>query len=162
MTEDCTVSDTGGLSLFGFRQTFTVFGDTQKYTDMMISPWLTLAETLFDVNIWRGLRPYAIALFAAHNLILAKRDELADAAGGLPGQSGSGITASKSVGGASISYDTSSGLEQGAGYYNLTTYGTRLYRLIRLAGMGGTQLGGCPPNRGPFSGPAWPGVVYPS
>jgi len=33
------------------------------------------------------------------------------------------------------------------------------YKLMRMAGMGGTQLGGF--DVSPPGGPAWPGVIYP-
>ena len=80
-------------------------------------------------------------------------------AGRIPG-SPVGVQTSKSLGGASVSYDASSALMQGAGQWNLTSYGTRFYQLMRIIGMGGTQSGGPDTDRVPTS-QGWPGVIYP-
>jgi hypothetical protein len=149
------------ITIDDFRSRLKAFDDPQAYPDAEIEPWLTLSDIMFNDNIWLTLKPIGQALFVAHNLVLAARDKRATDRGGIPGQSGSGILSSKSIGGVSASYDVGSGLEQGAGYYNLTTFGTRLYRMFGLVGMGGRQLGGPDINLGPTFGPAWPGVIPP-
>jgi hypothetical protein len=73
---------------------------------------------------------YARALYAAHHLIVL---------GGFTGADGSqsvaqiqgGAVASKSVGSASVSYDTGALNETDAGYWNATAYGRLLWILMR-------------------------------
>ena len=110
------------------------------------------ANTMFDVMV---------ELFVAHNLALEEQAVNSANVGGVPGVGVGGIVSSKSVGGVSISYDTTSGIEENAGHWNLTTYGKRFMRFVRIFGAGPAQLGvGCDPN-GYTNGPGWPGVVYP-
>lgn len=150
------------ITIGNFREMFPAFGDPQQFTDAQVTMWLQYSHAILDQSLWADMKPMGQALFTAHNLVLEARDERAAQRGGLPGQSGGQILSSKSIGGVSGSYDTASGLEQGAGYYNLTTYGTRFFRMMRLVGMGGRQIGGpdfvFPPG---FLGPAWPGVLPP-
>ena len=53
---------------------------------------------------------------------------------------GTGIVSSKSVDGASVSFDTSTGAEQGAGFWNQTAYGREYWQLIQMMGAGGVQI----------------------
>lgn len=152
-----------------FRATFPAFGDRQGYPDAMIQIWLNLAggtatqAASLDASRWQQFWPLGVMLFAAHFIVLNKRDEQVAEAGGVPGNATSGPTASKSVGAASISFDVNSTTEQNAGFWNLTTYGRQFYRLSRMAGMGGVQVNGPYGGFGPdyLNGPAWPGVIYP-
>jgi hypothetical protein len=147
------------LSATQFRALFPAFRDPAAFVDGEVEAWLDIADKALDPMIWANYRDLAMALFTAHNIVLSRRDEKAADSGGVPGSPVSGVVASKSVGAVSISYDTQAGLEQNAGAWNLTNYGTRFYRLMRLAGMGGTQLGGPDVQLGPTFGPAWPGVL---
>jgi hypothetical protein len=111
-----------------------------------------LAFKLLNPARFADLIVLASELYAAHYLTLDAQDERAAASGGLPGQTAGQVT-NKSVGGASIAYDASGSLETDAGAWNLTTYGKRLYRLIKLAGMGGAQVtGATTPLGSPFPG----------
>lgn len=93
-------------------------------------------------------------LFVAHNLVLERQAAKAANRGAPPGVS-RGAIGSESAGGASVSYDTSSGLLTDAGHWNLTTYGTRFVELVRLVGAGPVQVGW---GHSPVGvGPAWPG-----
>lgn len=78
-----------------------------------------------------------MGLYTAHYLTFAK-----SAAGGGNGgdNSGLGQVSSMSVDGASVSYDTSSSSEEGAGSWNLTAYGRELWQLIQLFGAGARQI----------------------
>lgn len=80
---------------------------------------------------------YAVELFTAHNLVLWQR-ALAESQGG--GQSGTGVgmVASKSVGGAAISYDNAAttGSTAEAGIYNATVWGQLLWPILRGAQTG--------------------------
>lgn len=83
------------------------------------------------------IRAHVMGLYTAHYLTFAK-----SAAGGGNGgdNSGLGQVSSMSVDGASVSYDTSSSSEEGAGSWNLTAYGRELWQLIQLFGAGARQI----------------------
>ena len=101
-----------------------------------------------------AIADFAIGLYVAHNLTLEKQALDQAARGGAP-TGVSGILSSKSVGQVSASYDISSATEEGAGWYNLTIYGRRLFQLAMAKGAGPYQIGiGVAP---PLSGGAWPG-----
>jgi hypothetical protein len=48
--------------------------------------------------------------------------------------------ASKSVDGASISYDNATTAQEGAGFWNASIYGRELYQLMQLFGAGARQI----------------------
>lgn len=123
-----------------FRQNFPEFADTTKYPEAQVTFWRTYAENLlYPVDRWSNMLDYAIQLVMAHQLALAARSAAAAAAGGAPG-SVQGTTASKAVGGVSVSYDTTAALLQDGGYWNLTTYGIQFWQLAMMVGTGGFQL----------------------
>ena len=97
------------------------------------------SEKVISEKIFGDLTDHARRLFVAHNLTLQAQNVSTSSAGGMPGFNG-GITASKSVGSASISYDTGSSAEDGGGSYNLTIYGKQLYRLMKTFGAGCIQI----------------------
>lgn len=140
-----------------FRTDFPAFASVATYPDASVNFWLTLGYALLRPERWVDLIDQGVELFVAHNLTLEKL-----AAGGNP--SGA-IVNSKQVDKLSVGYDTSAGLIPDAGNFNLTTYGTRFFFLMNMAGMGGTQLGagaaGFAPGvvaiivGGPL-GPGWP------
>jgi uncharacterized protein DUF4054 len=160
-----------------FRLDFTEFGSQSLYPDSGVQFWITMAGLLLRVERWGNPGPtsikpapastiYDIAteLFVAHNLALEKNAQDAARRGGTPGWSTGPISA-KSVGPVSQSYSVSEGLVQDAGFWNLTTFGTRFYWLMQMFGAGPAQVGvGCNPwgnfNGGgvPWVGPdPWPG-----
>jgi hypothetical protein len=51
-----------------------------------------------------------------------------------------GMVARKTVDKVSVTYDTASAMEEDAGHWNLTVYGTRFIRLARMVGTGGMQF----------------------
>lgn len=104
--------------------------------------------TLYDI---------ATELFIAHNLVLERRAQDEAAAGAAPGVT-TGPVASKSADKLSVSYDVAAGIDAKDGQWNLTIYGTRFIRLVKIRGMGPlTVIGAGPPN-GTF-GPAWNGPI---
>lgn len=123
-----------------FREAFLEFADTTIYPEAQLSFWRTFAETLlYDRCRWADLRDYGIMLVMAHGLTLAARNAAAAAGGGSPG-SVQGAVSSKSVGGVSVSYDTSAAKLDNAGYWNLTSYGVLFWQLAQTVGTGGFQL----------------------
>lgn len=124
------------LSISEFRAQFPEFTE-ENFPDAIITPQLLAANLFFNTDIYSDeLRGYAMGLLVAHRLTLAARDG-AISEGGFTGagSAATGVTASKSVDGASISFDNSLGSEDGAGQFNLTRYGRDLWLLIRMMGM---------------------------
>lgn len=116
------------------------FADVTTYPDSSVQFWLDMAGRALDANRFTDdFIDLATILYVAHFLAL---DSAATrgAASGAPGIGVSGVVASKSVGTVSLSYNTTIGLDQDAGAWNLTSYGVRLWQFIKLAGMGGVQL----------------------
>ena len=122
-----------------FRAIFPEFASAVYYPDQQINFWLDLADKLLRVDKWKTLRESGITLYVAHNLTLERQALLAGAGGRPPGL-GSGIVASKSVGGASVSYQSLQSSFNNAGSWVLTLYGMRMWNLIQIVGMGGMQL----------------------
>ncbi|WP_199085950.1 DUF4054 domain-containing protein [Bosea sp. ASV33] len=118
-----------------FVAVFTEFADITAFPQTTVEFWLSQAPFQLNANRLRNSYDLAVMLFTAHNLVLGKRDARSASAGGTPGQV-SGPQASKSVDKVSVSYDTGAATYPGAGEWNATSYGLRLYRLLRAAGAG--------------------------
>lgn len=123
-----------------FRVDYVEFSDVTKYSDAQVSRWLTLAATTLDPLRWGDFYDTGCELFAAHYLAIGRRNQIAADAGGVPG-SASGPMSSKSVGGASVSYDTGSVAVKDGGPWNLTSYGMQFLEMARMVGSGGVQIG---------------------
>ena len=121
-----------------FRADFPEFADSVAWPDTQVGAELALGATYINEDRWGVSAVKGAELVAAHFLVLAKRD----GAGALPGEV-KGLLTSKSVGGVSAGYDLSAVLEADAGFWNLTAYGLRYYRLARQMGAGGMQVWGC-------------------
>jgi hypothetical protein len=140
------------ISSATFRQDYREFGSLALYPNSTVQYWVNVAGMLISNTArWGNGSPTPVApastiidvaqeLFVAHNLALEKQATDAAKRGGTPGIA-TGMVSSKSVGGASISYDTGSIAEEGAGIWNATTYGLRLYRLFMYFGAGAIQVG---------------------
>lgn len=122
-----------------FRTNFPEFADTVIYPDATITFWSELAEIMLPETVWKRVWIKACNLYVAHEITLAAQNVKTAAVGGAPGQSG-GIANSKTVGSATISYDSTVQSEKDAGWWNRTTYGQQLYRLIKIFGAGCVQL----------------------
>lgn len=142
-----------------FRTAMPVFMNPSCYPDGEINFWAALAEKLHNADRWGDLLPFGQQLFIAHNLALDAVNRNAVAAGQAPGQIVGAVT-SGSVDKVSYSRDATAMMEDGAGHWNLTTYGLRYRRLVLMVGAGPVQVS---PN--PFGSPiatsAWPGVIMP-
>lgn len=126
------------------------------YTSAQIAYWLTIAVQMVNASRWGVLTDHGLALFTAHNLVLEKLAQNAVVKGGVPGIP-KGPVSSAGADKVSVSYDTSAGLEVGAGHWNQTDYGKRFIRLLRQMGAGGLQVGtpGCGPTNSFYSGPVF-------
>lgn len=122
-----------------FRTDFPAFANTTKFPDPAVNFWITVAGNMLSPDQWGAMLDPGTELFVAHNLALDAQENAAAAAGGVPGAD-AGSIASKSVGGVSKSYDTSSSAIDGGGDFNLTAYGKRYLSLAQMFGAGGFQL----------------------
>lgn len=122
-----------------FRTTFPEFSDTVKYPDAMISFWAGIAQQQVRLCVWNNMWLNGVYLYTAHEITIAALNAKAGKIGGTPGTSG-GIANSKTVGGASIAFDSATQSEKDAGWWNRTTYGQQFIRLARIFGAGAIQL----------------------
>ena len=135
------MSEAEPLTVEQFREAFPTFTE-EAYPDTAVSIQLTFANKFFSSRRWgdETIRDHVMGLYAAHYLSAYG----STAAGGTSSSGGGsptlGIVASKSVDGASISYDTSSTAWNDAGFWNATPYGRELWYLMRIFGAGAIQL----------------------
>lgn len=121
------------------RADFSEFANSAVYSDSTINFWLTLAGKLLPDCRWGTVLPEATELFVCHNLTLERQARAASAAGAPPGVQ-TGPVSAKTVGPASVNYDTANAMAADAGHWNLTTYGTRFAWLSSLFGAGPVQV----------------------
>lgn len=114
---------------------FPEFGDTTRYPASQVDYWLGIADAQVSKDRFGTSRDLAVMLFVAHNIVLSARSVVTAATGGAVGAP-LAVASSKSVGGASISYDTSLTAIPGAGVWNATSYGQRYYQMLRAFGSG--------------------------
>ena len=122
-----------------FRQQFPEFSDTTAYPGDTIDLHLAVGALSLDAGVWGDLHDRGLGLFVAHNLAIDAQNQAQSLVGGVPGKV-SGPQTSKSVDKVSASYDVGAVTYEGAAFWNLTSYGVRLYQLVRLVGAGGRQL----------------------
>ncbi len=125
------------VSVEDFRIDFPEFADPSKYTSRRIERLVDLAQKQLDPTRWQDMWCQGISLWTAHFLAVGARNAQPSA---VPGQQG--LPLSKTVGRASVDYDTGATTITGAGPWNLTTYGTQLIWWARRIGAGGMQING--------------------
>ncbi len=123
-----------------FRLDFPEFTDPILYPPGQLTFWLNMAYGMLNASRWGAQLDVGAELYVAHNVAIEARAQAEAANGGIPGGQVGPIN-SKSVDKVSIGYDTGSGVEQGAGHWNLTVYGTRFIRLAKMFGAGPVQIG---------------------
>lgn len=123
-----------------FRATFPEFANPTRYPNAMLDFWLAFATRMVNADRWAEMTDMGVSLVLAHNVSLAAQADRQATYGKVPGGT-QGVLTSKSVDGVSAGYDVSMASEEGAGNWNLTTYGARFYRLSQMMGMGPVQLG---------------------
>ena len=125
-----------------------------------VSFWLTQAYSQLDGYRLGTQLDYAAMLFTAHNMSLANQAALASAGAGAAIGGVAAPMQSKTVGPVSASYDTASVAIEGAGQWNATSYGQRLYPLLRGASLGGTYVGAPCRHEWPPPFRPWRGVGF--
>jgi hypothetical protein len=123
----------------GFRSDFPEFANTTAFPDPGLNFWIGVAGKLLNPRRWQDMLDVATELFVAHNLALERQAQKSAANGAVPGVS-TGPVSSKTVGPVTQAYDTTAGINQDAGHWNLTTYGTRFYQLMQMFGAGPIQV----------------------
>jgi hypothetical protein len=138
------------------RALFPEFSDLSKYPDTSVALWLGVAANFINAEKWGPQADLGTMLYAAHKLAL-----MASSGGLTPARPGQikGVLTSKSADGISASYDVSSVMNEGAGHWNLTTYGLQYWELKTLFGHGPVQVG---VTVGGDSLMPWSGVIYPT
>ena len=154
------------ITVAQLRTNFPEFSSNTRFPTGQIQFWLDFAYAMLSTTRWGNQLDIAAQLYASHNVVLERRalDEsnVQNSFGeGAPGLS-TGVISSKSVDKNSVSYSVDTSSIPGAGDLNLTIYGTRLARLIKLFGMGPVYVGGANVqpwwNSGAWAGPPfWPG-----
>lgn len=127
------------LTVESFRDAFPAF-TTALYPDAAVASRLALAARFFSAPMWDDpdVRKHVMGLYTAHHLeVLGSK---ASGGGGSGGGASAGLVSSKSVDGASVSFDTATGSWDGAGFWNLTPYGRELWYLMQVYGAGAIQL----------------------
>lgn len=117
-----------------FVAAFPEFADQERFPASGVDFWIAQADNQINCRRFGKLESLAVMLFTAHNLVLGAQNQRA-AAKGIPGVPMSPI-ASKTVGEVSVSYDTKDTVIEGAGAWNATSYGQRLYTMMKAVGTG--------------------------
>ena len=118
-----------------FIAAFPEFANEAVYTPAAFAFWESNAELQLNPARFGASLQLAVCLFVAHNLSLAAEAAQVVATGGIAGNSLAAV-ASKTVGSVSVSYDTSDSSIPGAGEWNSTGYGQRLYRMLKSFNTG--------------------------
>jgi len=148
------------LTVDQFRDDFPAFADANRFPDEEVQYWIDQAVSppnispAIDPVRWGQFYDLGLRLWVAHNL--AVEDMMVQRAGP-PGEGsgpggrygysplvGSGVAASKSVNGVSISYDNAFGQTENAGWWGLTPWGNQYLYYLRLAGSAPIHLIGAP------------------
>ena len=139
------------------RIQFPEFASLTAYPDPLVAGWLSVAVKFVNADRWGDTLDFGVGLWVAHHLVIATKNQQAVDFGGQPGQSAGAMT-SKSAGGVSAGYDFASVKEEGAGFWNETSYGRQFYRLSQMMGAGPIQLG----TDGGYAATsyAWPGPTF--
>jgi len=117
-----------------FVAVFTEFSDSQKFPQVGIDFWIGQAPTQLNLPLFGQQADLATMLYVAHNLVLSAQNARA-AQRGIPGAQISPVQ-SKTIGEISVAYDTKATTIEGAGAWNATSYGQRLYTMMKAVGIG--------------------------
>lgn len=115
---------------------FPEFSNSTTYPQTQVDFWLPQAYN--QLNACRfdaATLDLAAMLFVAHNITLSAQAAQAANSGAIVGKTVA-PQSSKSVGGVSVSYDVGAVTVEGAGPYNATSYGQRLYKLMQAYSAG--------------------------
>jgi hypothetical protein len=123
----------------GFLTAFPEFLSSTTYPQATVQFWIDVAPKQLSAYRFGDSMDLATMLFVAHNIVIGARDARM-AAVGMPGEL-KGPATSKTVDKVSVTYSEKS-LIEGGGVWNDTTYGRRLYAMIRAFGAGPVYASG--------------------
>ena len=130
------------LTVSDFRTIFPEFADADAYPDARITFALTEAGLRLLPGVWGDLLDSGLAYYTAHRLALAS--PLTKGSGDQPATAAvlqaPGLVTSKAVGPVSKSMDVSVGAVDGAGEFNLTTYGRQFASMADTVAVGAMQF----------------------
>ncbi len=144
-----------------FLDVFPEFSNNAVYPISQINFWITEAYKQLNASRFGQELDLAAMLFIAHNIVLSARAVLSTATGnpgqapGIPGES-TGAVNSKGAGGVHIGFDTAAVQTPGAGPWNATSYGQRLYKMMVATGGFAYVTPSYGPGAGYGGGPVWP------
>ena len=138
-----------------FRTNFPEFTDAKAYTDEGIQFWFDVAALFMNASRWAAAFDVGVQLYTAHQLSLQYNAAYLAAAKQSPGGV-IGAQTSASIDKVSWARDASAAMIEGAGAYNLSSYGIRWYQMSRLMGAGAVYVGAPSPSDQNYGG-AWPG-----
>lgn len=142
-----------------FRVSLPEFADTVRFPDALISRWIIIAGKFHNPDRWGDLLDHGVELYTAHRVVLSAMSTEQVAGGGMPGV-GMGVVASQGASKVNVSFDTGATNEEGAGHWNMTTYGMQWRELLRLMGAGPLEIDAG--SAGTESASAWTGpFAYP-
>lgn len=141
------------LTYWSFVGLFPEFSDQFAYTQGTIDAWIAQAYANLNPRGLRAQLDLAAGLYVAHNVVLGKRETLASGNGQIAGEV-RGPVVSKSIGKVSVGYATTGSID-GAGIYNATSYGQRLWALLQAAASGPKYVPGPQRVFDPFNGRRW-------
>lgn len=119
-----------------FVAAFPEFANTTIYPITQFDFWASQAYLQLNACRFGTSLDLGAMLFVAHNIVLSAQAVKAAATGGGTVAGTSGLVASKSVDKVSVSYDNATATTAGAGLWNATVYGQRLYAMMRAFGVG--------------------------
>lgn len=129
------------LSPADFRAVFPEF-DISRYPDARVQFYLDLSYSSLNPQVWGQRLDAAAGLHTAHQLTLAGPTVSGGGSGGASSgpRLGTGLVASKSIGGVSVSYDNNAGQVDRGGAFNLTNYGKQFLTMLQSGVIGAYQL----------------------
>src|ERR1700730_2360230 len=108
---------------------FPEFSNNAAYPISQINFWIPQAYNQLNADLFGKTLDLAAMLDIGHNIVLSARGAVTANVGGIPGEA-SGPANSKGVGAVHAGYDTAATQIPGAGMWNATSYGQRLYRMM--------------------------------
>ena len=119
-----------------FREHFPEFTSATIYPDALIGFWSAFAELSVSSDNAGDLYVPLVELATAHHITTAANDAVSASSGASPGSGGGGVIGSKTIGSITVSYDHSKAMNANADDWNMTSYGRRYWRLMRMLGAG--------------------------
>ena len=125
-----------------FLSYFPEFTNTELYPVNVVETWVVPAAEQMNQYRFGSQYNLAVCLYIAHNVALSARELQASMSGKSVVGDTRGPVASKSVDKVSVAYNNAAASVEGAGAYNATSYGQRLYKLIQSFASGPYYVGG--------------------